>query len=129
MQVIKDTKSLAEAIAHLENVHASEGILLKEHFQFTVSSLNPMNIIKEKISDTFSAPIFKNEIVKGSLGIATGLLSNSLIVGASGGILNKVVASLVQTGISKVTSSNTEAIKESGISFLKNVLTKMKIKS
>lgn len=129
MQVIKDTKSLAEAIAHLENVHASEGILLKEHFQFTISSLNPMNIIKDKISDTFSSPIFKNEIVKGSLGIATGLLSNSLIVGASGGLLNKVVASLVQTGISKVTSSNTEAMKDSGISFLKKVLTKMKIKS
>ena len=129
MQVIKDTKSLAEAIAHLENVHASEGILLKEHFQFTISSLNPVNIIKDKISDTFSSPIFKNEIVKGSLGIATGLLSNSLIVGASGGLLNKVVASLVQTGISKVTSSNTEAMKDSGISFLKKVLTKMKIKS
>lgn len=129
MQVIKDTKSLAEAIAHLENIHASEGILLKEHFQFTISSLNPMNIIKDKISDTFSSPIFKNEIVKGSLGIATGLLSNSLIVGASGGLLNKVVASLVQTGISKVTSSNTEAMKDSGISFLKKVLTKMKIKS
>ncbi|HLF51837.1 hypothetical protein [Flavobacterium sp.] len=129
MQVIKDTKSLAEAIALLENIHASEGTLLKEHFQFTVSSLNPMNIIKDKISDTFSSPIFKNEIVKGSLGIATGLLSNSLIVGASGGLLNKVVASLVQTGISKVTSTNTEAIKDSGISFLKNVLTKMKIKS
>ncbi|MET0759243.1 MAG: hypothetical protein ABWZ56_02415 [Flavobacterium sp.] len=129
MQVIKDTKSLTEAIALLENIHTSEGILLKEHFQFTVSSLNPLNIIKDKFTDTFSSPIFKNEIVKGSLGIATGLLSNSLIVGASGGLLNKVVASLVQTGISKVTSSNTEAIKDSGISFLKNVLTKMKIKS
>lgn len=129
MQIIKDTKSLAEAIALLENIHASEERLLKEHFQFTVSSLNPVNIIKDKISDTFSSPIFKNEIVKGSLGIATGLLSNSLIVGASGGLLNKVVASLVQTGISKVTSTNTEAIKDSGISFLKNVLTKMKIKS
>lgn len=129
MQVIKDRQSLAAAIAHLENVHASEENLLKEHFKFTIHNLNPVNIIKDKISETFSAPIFKNEIVKGSLGIATGLLTNGLIVGSSHSLVKKVISSLVQTGISKVSLNNPEAIKNTGISILKNVLTKMKIKS
>lgn len=129
MQVIKDNKSLTEAIAHLEQVHTSEGNLLKEHFKYTISSLNPLNIIKAKFSETFSSPILKNEIVRGSLGLATGLLSNSIIMGPSGTLLNKVIATLVQTGISKVTAGNTETIKNSGLSFLKKVLTKMKIKA
>ena len=49
MQVIKNNKSLAEAIAQLELQKQTEEELLKEHFLYTVDSLNPLNIIKENI--------------------------------------------------------------------------------
>jgi hypothetical protein len=127
MQVIKDNKSLAAAIAHLENVHKSEGNLLKQHFEFTMDSLNPMNIIKEKFNETIASPTIKSKILKGTFGLVTGLLFNKFMIGSSNNPFTKAISTLVQTNVSRLTVNNSEAIKSSGISFLKTVLTKMKI--
>ena len=128
MQVIKNQQSLAEAIIALENKQRFEENLLKAHFKHTLSSLNPVNIIKDKFKETFSAPAFKNKMVQGTLGIATGLLTNSILTGPAGNFLNNVLANLLQTGISKITTYPRQSLKNSGISLLKTVLTKMKIK-
>jgi len=127
MQVIKNQQSLAEAIIDLENRQRFEENLLKAHFKHTLSSLNPVNIIKDKFKETFSAPVFKNKMVQGTLGIATGLLTNSIIASSSGNFLNNMLANLLQTGISKITNYPMSSLKNSGISFLKKVLTKIKI--
>ncbi len=127
MQVIKNQQSLAEAIVALENRQRFEENLLKTHFKQTLSSLNPVNIIKDKFKETFSAPIFNNKMVQGTLGLATGLLTNSIIASSSGNLLNNVLANLLQTGISKIRTYPMSSLKNSGISFLKKVLIKMKI--
>lgn len=127
MQVIKNQQSLAEAIIAIENRQRFEENLLKTHFKHTLSSLNPVNIIKDKFMETFSAPIFSNKMVQGTLGLATGLLTNSIIASSPGNLLNNVLANLIQTGISKITTYPRLSLKNSGISFLKKVLNKMKI--
>jgi hypothetical protein len=127
MQVIKNQQSLAEAIVALENRQRFEENLLKAHFKHTLSSLNPVNIIKNKFKETFSAPVLKNKMVQGTLGLATGLLTNSILTGSAGNFLNNMLANLLQTGISKITTYPMSSLKNSGISFLKKVLTKMKI--
>ena len=129
MQAIKDNDSLAKAIAHLENVQTSEWNLLKQHFHFTAYSLNPLNMIKEKFNNTFSSPDLKSNLLKVGLGVATGLVTNQFILGSSSSILKKAIVGLVQNALPKLTIGNPETLKTSGISFLKNVLTKMKIKS
>ncbi len=128
MQTITNNKTLCEAIAQLESVKASQLSLLKHHYKFTVDSLNPINIIKEKINETFTSPNLKSNLFKTGLGIVTGLLTNKFIVGPSGGIVKKIVGGLVQNNLSKLTTVDPEEMKESGKSFLKNVLSKMKIK-
>jgi hypothetical protein len=127
MQVIKNQQSLAEAIIALENKQRFEENLLKAHFKHTLSSLNPINILRDKLKETFSAPDFKNKVVQGTLGLATGLLTNSIITSSTGNILNKILANVIQTGIAKITTYPLLSVKNSGISFLKKVLTKMKI--
>ena len=127
MQVIKNQQSLAEAIVALENRQRFEENLLKTHFKHTLSSLNPVNIIKDKFKETFSAPIFNNKMVQATLGLATGLLTNSIIASSSGNLLNNVLANLLQTGISKIRTYPMSSLKNSGISFLKKVLIKIKI--
>lgn len=128
MQTITNSKSLAIAIVHLENVQASELNLLKQHYHFTVQNLNPLNIIKEQFNETFSSPDLKSNLLKGALGIGVSLLTNKLIVGSSHSIVRKIIGGLVQNNLSKITSTDPEELKESGKSFLKNVLYKMKIK-
>ena len=129
MQVINSNKTLAEAIALLENVQKSEANLLKEHFHFTVHSLNPLNMIKEKFNDLISSPNSKNKLLQQTLGIATSLLTNRLILGSSNSIVKKILATLVQTGVARLPMINSMTIKKDGISFLQNVLAKMKIHS
>ncbi len=128
MQAIKDNKSLAEAIAHLEAVRKSEGNLLHEHFKYTVHELNPINIVKEKFNSLFTSPTLRNEAVQAGIGLAGGLLTNKLIVGASGGFIRKALGMVAQAGITKMTIKDPEAIKESGASLLQSWLTKLKIK-
>ncbi|PWA04790.1 hypothetical protein [Flavobacterium psychrotolerans] len=127
MQVINNNKSLAEAIALLENVQQSEGNLLVQHFKFTIHSLNPLNMIKEKFNETISSPNLKNKIIQETIGLATGLLTNKLILGSSNNIVKKVLATVVQTGIARMSEIDPKSVKKNGITFLQNVLSKMKI--
>lgn len=128
MQSIKDIKSLAEAIEKLENIRETQGNLLHEQFKETVHELNPMTIVKEKFSDFFTSPVIRNKAIQAGIGLTTGLLTNSLIVGASGGIVRKVIGMAAQAGITKMTAKDPEAIKNSGASLLQSLLTKIKIK-
>jgi hypothetical protein len=50
MQAINNNKSLADAITALQNQQYSELNLLKSHLDYTLDSLNPINILKEKFS-------------------------------------------------------------------------------
>lgn len=128
MQVIKDNKSLAEAIAHFESVKKSEGNLLKEHFKFTIHSLNPINIVKEKFNETIHAPGIKGKILSSIFGIATGYFTNNLIVGSSSNPLKKIVGSFVQNKVASLSTLNTDDVKDKSISFLSDTLQKLKIK-
>lgn len=109
MQVIKDDQSLANAIRELENQQKAELNLLKSHFEFTIDSLNPVNIIKEKISgaassigETVSSDSFKNKALKLGVGLASGFLTKKLIVGSSGGLFKKLLGMGVQAAVSSL---------------------------
>lgn len=128
MQVIKDNKSLAAAIAELENIKKAEGILLRKHFEFTVHSLNPINMVKEKFNETINSPDLKGKILGTAFSLASGYFTNSLIVGSSANPLKRMLASFVQNKVSSLSSVNTDEVKEKSISFLSNSLQKLKIK-
>ena len=107
MQVIKDDRSLAEAILAMENQQKAELDLLKRHFDFTLDQLNPVNIVKEKfseavssVSETVSSDSFKNKALKFGVGLASGFLTKKLIVGSSGGLFKKLLGMAVQAGVS-----------------------------
>lgn len=129
MQVINSSKSLAEAISNLENEHQTEENILKEHFKFTIHSLNPLNMMKEKYNDLLASPHLKNKFIQGSIGLLAGLLTNNFILGSSSTILKKVFETTVLTGVSKVPLIDSIQFKRNGISFLQNILSKMKINS
>lgn len=127
MQVIKDNKSLAQAIANLENIKKSETNLLKEHFIYTIDRLNPINIAKEKFNETFNSPDLKGKIFTSLFSIGTGLVANNLIAGNSLNPVRKIAANLIQNQLSSLTI-DTDSLKEKGISILKDTLQKLKIK-
>ncbi len=121
MQTIINNKTLAEAIANLESKKKSELNLLKNHFDYTVHSLNPVNIVKDKISDIFTSPTLKSDI-------ATGLITvgSSFIRGSGLNPIKNIVGNLFQAQASKLVD-NADEIKTDGLNFLQNSLQKLKI--
>ena len=126
MQVIKDKKSLCAAILLLELQQKSDANLMKEHFKYTIDSLNPINILKEKFNDTIHSPTLTGDIAKGALGLAAGFITNRFL-GSSSGIVKNLAGTLLQKGLAKI-DLDPEKLKVSGMSMLKNVLDKIKIK-
>lgn len=109
MQVIKDDRTLAEAILALENQRRAELDLLKQHFDYTIDSLNPVTILKEKLGDavstvgeTVTSDSFKSKALKLGVGLASGFLTKKLIVGSSGGIFKKLLGMAVQAAVSGI---------------------------
>jgi len=107
MQVIKDDLSLAQAIREKENQQRAELNLLKTHFDYTIEHLNPVNIIKEKFSETVSSigetvtsESFKSKALKIGVGLASGFLTKKLVVGSSGGFFRKLLGMGVQAAVS-----------------------------
>ena len=127
MQVIKDNKTLAEAIANLERQKKSEGNLLKEHFNFTVHSLNPVNIIKEKFNDVVNEPGITGKILKTAIGFASGYFSNKFLFGSLNNPVAKMVTSIVESKLSNLPFDTTK-LKDQGVSILSKTLQKLKFK-
>lgn len=130
MQTITNNKSLSEAILHLEGVKKSEETLLKQHFQYTVDSLNPINIVKEKFNETIHAPGFKGMIFKNLFKLGSGIFSANLAGGLLSGSFKGLLSSAVQNKVLSYVDNPEEIhdIKEKGLSFLTKSLQKLKIK-
>lgn len=128
MQVIKDNKSLSEAIVFYQNKKKSEEGLLKHHFDFTVESLNPINIIKDKINNTIQTPGIKGKIVSTLFSIGTSIFTKNLILGNSLNPFKRMAVNLIQSQVSKLVDNPPTDIKDKSISFLQENLQKLKIK-
>ena len=128
MQTIKNDKSLAESIANLQRQRDSELNLLKSHLDYTLESLNPINMLKEKFSFFDKSPLQKSETIQEIVQIGTNFIGSKLMFGGRLNPLNKILPTLIQKGVNAVLTKNPEITEFSSKKFFKNVLTKMKIK-
>lgn len=111
MQLIKDDKSLSDAIVALEQQQKSDFSLLKSHFDFTVDSLNPKNLIKEKFQDLTSSPTFKSRVLKYGVGLITGFITKKAVVGKHPGIFRNILGIAAQTAISGLIMKSPDLLK------------------
>ena len=127
MRIVKDNKSLNEAIIFLENQQKSDLFLLKEHFEFTKEELNPVHIVKEKFHDLMSTPGMKGTLIKGGVGLVSGFLAKRFVMGSGSGIVSKLAGTAIPMVASGLMTQIPDNVKENGISFLQRTLQKMKL--
>ncbi|HEX8563406.1 MAG TPA: hypothetical protein VF676_10545 [Flavobacterium sp.] len=127
MQAIKDDASLAEAIRVLESRNLMQTEDLKLQWEKAKENLNPGAMIKDGIRDTVTAPDFKENMIKGAVSFATGLLTKKAIVGSAHGGLRSLLGTLIQTGVTGLAYSNADPIKSKGASLLSGFLKKIRI--
>jgi hypothetical protein len=114
MQKITTSAELKEAIIKLEYEQSMKGELIKEQFHQVIESLKPVNLIKNTFRDVTGSPFIRDNLLGSTVGLATGYLSRRLIVGASGGIIKKILGSVLQFGVSRIVARNPDAIKSVG---------------
>ena len=88
-----------------------------------------INIIKEKFSFFDKSPVQKSETIKEIVAIGTELFGSRLLFGGKLNPLNKILPTLIQKGVNGFLTQNPEITEFSSKKFLKNVLSKMKIKN
>lgn len=102
MQPIKDDYSLGQAIKAMEFQREAEFQDLTNHFHYTVDSLNPKNIIREKIRDITGGPTLKNKIIKFGVGLLGGFIARRAIVGKSHNFFTGIIGTAIQGAVSRL---------------------------
>jgi len=124
MQNISSTSNLKNTIQLLEVDQGIKGQLLKDQFYIVYESLKPVNFIKSTLHDISSSPLLMDNILSTSMGIASGFLTNRIFVGASGGLIRKLLGSVLQFGVTNVVAQHPETIKSLGEVIMQFILRK-----
>jgi hypothetical protein len=124
MQKITSIAGLKNAIQQLEIEQSIKGQRLKEQFLITYESLKPVNILRNTLREAFSSTSLTDSFSGTAFGAASGFLIKKLFVGRSGSALKKLLGAVVQFGVSKIISQNSEYIKAAGKSLFQNLFRK-----
>lgn len=125
MENITSASELKNVIQRLEIEQAIDGRLLKEQFYFAFESLKPINLLKNTLYEITSSPHLMESILGTAAGLASGYVSRKIMmIGASGNIARKLLASVMQLGVTNVVSQNPDSIKSIGQFIFQHILRK-----
>ncbi len=94
-----ETAALKQTIALLKIREEQELQSLKEQFNLSFESLKPVNLIRHSLKQVIATPGFKSTLVKASVGLATGYLSNKVLFSAAQRPVKKVLGIILELGI------------------------------
>jgi hypothetical protein len=114
MQNLSSSAVLKNTIQLLEVEQAIEKQMLKEQFYTTYNRLKPVNLLRSTIQDITAAPFLVDNIIGTAVGLATGYLSNKIVVGTSGNIIRKFLGFLMQLGVTNTIAQHPETVKSFG---------------
>jgi hypothetical protein len=116
-RAIRNMSDLKAAITELEERKTIEEQVLIQELQATYESLKPLNVLKK----VTSSPDVRNNLLKAAIGLGAGVLSQNLIIGASGSVLKKVIGNVLKFGVAALVAKNSGKIKEKGKGLLKRL--------
>jgi len=126
MKRISSTTCLKNEIVQLENRKILQEQLLKEQFQATYKTFNPMNIILNSFRDAASSKEVQEDIIESTANYIADLLSKKITQGSSEGDLKDYLGKLLHYGITTFAASNSDTIRTIGECFVESFLTTRK---
>jgi hypothetical protein len=114
MGKITSISELDAAIESLKIEQEIKGQLLREEFFSVSESLKPINLLKSTFREGASSLNLFDSILGTVVGVAAGSLTRKVFVGASAGVIRKVMGSAFQLGVTNIVRRNTKAIKTFG---------------
>jgi hypothetical protein len=129
MQRISSVDGLKQAIGLLETERVEKGRLLKEQFLITYNSLRPVNLIRKTLKDIFSPSGLAENLSGTAIGAASGYILKRYFIGSSESKLKKLIASIIQFGITSATARFSDQFAIYGKAILQSFFRKNEVKS
>lgn len=129
MEVVYDLNSLKMRIQFLEKNRIYQREAITDEANAIVESLKPANIFRNFIHSVQGSSELKSDILHGLIGLGTGLLTNKLLLSSFHGPIKRILAVVVQAGITNVAVKYPDEIKAKSISFLTRMLQAIKFKT
>lgn len=124
MENITTSAGLKNAIQSLQYRQIENGQRLEEDFFVVVERLKPANLIRNAMGNIAATPNLVDNILGGALGLVSGYLSKKIAIGGSGGIIKKLLGTILQFGVTSVVATNSRAITAIGQFLLKKITRK-----
>lgn len=129
MQNISTVTELRNAIKFLEEEQAYKGQLLKEQLSVVYESLMPINVIKRSLKRIFGKSDLVDNLSGSLFTILSGPIIKKVFIGKSGNNFRKLIGTLLQMGMSKIVSQNSEMIRSVGHGIIQNLFGKNQMHS
>jgi hypothetical protein len=126
MEHIKTIVDLKNAIQLLEAKQANQWGLLKKQAYVTYENIKPVNILKNSLKGLVESPDLKDDLINTTVSMAAGYLSKKIAIGVAHNPLSQLVGTLLQIGVTSITSKNTDGIKAVGKQLLTAIFNKKK---
>jgi hypothetical protein len=114
MQNITSLAELTVAIQMLEEERSVKEKLFKEQLFITYESFKPISLLKSTINELTSSPYLLESILSTVLGVSSGFLTKRVVTGLSGGIIRKILGSVLQFGVTKTIAQHSGSIRSIG---------------
>ena len=105
-------EKLRDSIKQLEIQQAREGEELKAQFKATYESLKLVNLVKSSLKEVTESVEIKNSLFESIISVVSGYVSRKLMVSKKSNPFAKIVALVVQMGVTKLVANNAEVIRE-----------------
>lgn len=115
------TQKLNEMIAAKELEKAKAEEMIRQNVNNIAESINPINIIKNSISDFFSSKNIINKIVGVAVVAGSGYFLKKIIEKNSSSIFNKITSILIEIGVINFITNNKEEIKTAGLKIIDKI--------
>jgi hypothetical protein len=124
MQNVTSAAELKSAIQELETERKVKEQLLREQFILTYESLKPVNILRNTLKNLFASENLVENISGNVVGTVSGVILERIFIGKSANKLKKLIGAILQFGITKIISQNSDQIKTFGQAVIRNFLSK-----
>ncbi|MBF6608493.1 MAG: hypothetical protein ITG00_07115, partial [Flavobacterium sp.] len=118
MEVINNSVSLTKQIQLLEARQAAEKQAITDEVHKLVDSLKPGNLLSHAVDSVKNSPGLQADIMRGALGLGTGFLTNKVLLSSFHGPFKRLLATVIQAGITNVAVKYPDTIKEKSIGFV-----------
>lgn len=121
-----ETEALNELIIAEELKYTNDLEQLKDQFYVAYESMKPINLVKNLFHEVTASPEIKRDLVSNAIGLGTGFLTKTLLLGTLHNPVKKVFGTVFEFAVANLVSKHSDGIKLIGGNLLKHFFKKSK---